>query len=926
MSSPNRRRLKVKVQGDFRGVIGDVHGDVNFTGRASYKNFDQRMRAARDYLENLATDCQKLRLRGLDSKADDPALQTKVGLEAVYVSLNTTASVEVKQSERESLTSLRLLHDPGFRADHRPVSALEALVKTPRLVLLGRPGSGKTTFFNHLAFRLARHWLEPDQHWLQSMETWAKSPPKLLPVAVALRHFVRSLAKERVGAIEEGFAKHCPVQPSLKELWDFVQVQLIGNGLEACAPALESATNEGEALWFFDGLDEVPTAALRVYVRDLMAVFLQRYRRARVLLACRIIPYQDRRWKLTEVPEFTLDRLDAEKERLFIESWFNAHHKYCGMPELEADAKAKKLVQALQDPRRRDLSEMAGEPMLLTLMALLQTSNRELPENRAELYQQAVELLLKRWDDVRALDGTLLASLPQALAEVGADHNDLQRVLWHLSLHVQREEFKRRTVKTKDSDRRDTADIPHATLVRFLAWLHPNDSKDWVEKKLIPLIQERSGLLVDEGYDEDHQPVYAFPHRSFQEYLAGAALRDEPLYKPPKPGQPEPPEPTPFPQRAIELVEPSGYWHEVIRWLASRLTHVSNSAHECLAFLKELAPENSQSATDWNRLWLAADCLVEMRLEKVRKERSGRELLRDLPPLLVQMIEQETLPARSRAYAATALGHLGDPRPGVMPSAPFSAGNPLFAWSSELPAVDRFRLGEGCERCIPAQYRLTRYPITVAQYALFASPKNYGDRRWWTEAGWDWKEREEIAGPDDDNLPGFQTPNHPRVGVSWYEARAYGLWLNKNFDPDQLGLPSGWAVRLPTETEWEYAASNGGTQKYPFEGNPDWSRHGNILNTGIGQSTAVGLFPAGRATSCGADDLAGNVWEWCRSHAQDEEQGAENEEGERERCSRGGDCRNDPGPALASFRDWNNPESRHDSLGFRLAASPALNG
>lgn len=163
-------------------------------------------------------------------------------------------------------------------------------------------------------------------------------------------------------------------------------------------PALESAAEAGQILWFFDGLDEVPTESLRAYVRSLVEALLKRYPRARYVLASRIAAYQDPRWKLPGIPIFTLARLDQPKQHFFIDAWFKAHHDHCGMDRVIADGKAARLKSALSDPRRRELREMAGEPMLMTLMALLQTDHRELPQGRAELYEQAVDLFVKRWD------------------------------------------------------------------------------------------------------------------------------------------------------------------------------------------------------------------------------------------------------------------------------------------------------------------------------------------------------------------------------------------------------------------------------------------------------------------------------------------------------------------------------------------------
>ncbi|MBV7336975.1 formylglycine-generating enzyme family protein [Chloroflexi bacterium TSY] len=148
-------------------------------------------------------------------------------------------------------------------------------------------------------------------------------------------------------------------------------------------------------------------------------------------------------------------------------------------------------------------------------------------------------------------------------------------------------------------------------------------------------------------------------------------------------------------------------------------------------------------------------------------------------------------------------------------------------------------------------YRISGYPVTVAQFQAFRTADGYQQQKYWTGAGWAWRQEEQIEAPREfDEI--FQTPNHPQVGVSWYEAVAFCRWLTETF---------GYEVRLPTEAEWERAARHTDGRTYPWNGEFDINRC-NIDETGIGATSAVGIYPAGDA-ECGAADLSGNVWEWC---------------------------------------------------------------
>jgi formylglycine-generating enzyme required for sulfatase activity len=218
------------------------------------------------------------------------------------------------------------------------------------------------------------------------------------------------------------------------------------------------------------------------------------------------------------------------------------------------------------------------------------------------------------------------------------------------------------------------------------------------------------------------------------------------------------------------------------------------------------------------------------------------------------------LPA-DRVKAGGVLARLGDPRPGVglradglpdivwieIPPGPFLMGNdkPAAKYDDEVPQFT-------CN-LIRQPYRISRYPVTVAQFAAFVLAGGYREPRFWTPAGW--KEKGDRTRPNDYD-PVFQTLNHPRVGVSWYEALAFCRWLAEQLKQE---------LTLPSEAQWERAARHTDGRLYPW-GNAidDVAKRCNMGAIGLGHTSPVGMFPEGHA-ACGAADLAGNVWEWCRT-------------------------------------------------------------
>ncbi|MFZ5857342.1 MAG: SUMF1/EgtB/PvdO family nonheme iron enzyme [Chloroflexota bacterium] len=190
-----------------------------------------------------------------------------------------------------------------------------------------------------------------------------------------------------------------------------------------------------------------------------------------------------------------------------------------------------------------------------------------------------------------------------------------------------------------------------------------------------------------------------------------------------------------------------------------------------------------------------------------------------------------------------------------------------------------------------------KYPVTNAQYERFLNAPDFADKIYWLEfpkfdencepignwgnTGVDWlkeqlkESKSKVLLPrywDDKNF-GKSNPNHPVVGISWYEASAYCEWLFQNWDSlaeskaNPLALPQ--SIRLPLETEWVTAAGGDKPEdRYPWDetGKETVSlkeilRRVNVIEGEIGHTTPVTQYPLGESPFRVAD-MAGNVWEW----------------------------------------------------------------
>ena len=118
--------------------------------------------------------------------------------------------------------------------------------------------------------------------------------------------------------------------------------------------------------------------------------------------------------------------------------------------------------------------------------------------------------------------------------------------------------------------------------------------------------------------------------------------------------------------------------------------------------------------------------------------------------------------------------------------------------------------------------------------------------------------------------------------------------------------------RLPTEEEWEWAAS-GGTREYPWGDDEPNDMHANFGEK-VGHTTPVGAYPTG-ATLEGLMDMAGNVWEWMENRYNDDEAW---------RAIRGGSWYYLTDVLPCANRLWYDPVNRDDNVGFRVARAQSI--
>jgi formylglycine-generating enzyme required for sulfatase activity len=781
-------------------VEGNVNINPSATGEADLKA----------YLRSLAVECSKLPLGIIDEQF---ANKNPLSLKDVYIDLHVLG-VQLDR-EKELYLLQRELEQPK-EGERVPLIDAIAEKKTRRIALLGVAGSGKTTFIHHLTYLLSRAYTEDQPVDLP------EALHGLVPVRLVLR---KAAAHVPLGA---GCGKAEMLWNALEE---DLKSKLGKDGASLGFAQLKQEMRAGCSLVLLDGLDEVPEAGQRrACLLQAVAEFLSVLPAdQRVILTARPYAYADPAWQLDGCEVFNLAPLNLKQVERFVRRWYASVRASINQDEAGAALRAGLLVSAIRE--RSYLADLASRPLLLTQMAMLHSTRKELPEDRADLYEKTVNLLLVLWQN-----GGTGAKIKLGEQTVELEPEFVRQALAELAYQTQKRQRGERVSE-------GPGDIPFGDLLvcfgkrlkRMQYNLNPLD--------LATYLENRTGLLVEREPER-----YCFAHRSFQEYLAACHLLDT------------------SPDRSADLrglvEEDAAWWREVILLAVGKTQQGGMGAALDLlrSALLPLAVEEcpAPGAVDWRAAALGGQALLELRVKERQVELA--ESPRNLPRArkwLVGVLERSGLPARERVEAGNVLVPLGDPR--FDPDCCYLSREELLGFV-RIPG-GAFRMGsdskqdpqskEWGEREYPQhtvdipEFYIQHYPVTVAQFGAFVGQSGYRpeDRRC---------------------LKGFT--NHPVVYVTWDDAMAYCQWLEswlREKGPDGLRrrLAEGWKIRLPTEAEWEKAARGEDGRIYPWGDKFDAER-ANTYESGIGGTSPVGSFPGG-GSPYGGQDMSGNVWEWC---------------------------------------------------------------
>ncbi len=303
--------------------------------------------ATRKYLENIREDFGQVRVLGM---------KERVTIDSLYVRANILEKISITSGDLPSeMEQNRESFHAGFSKTIETVDGEEILNRNENLIVLGKPGAGKTTYLKYLTLRMA------------TLFKGSQIKQHRLPIFVLLHEFAKS-GKTLLDHITEQF-DYC----SFEHPKHFIELLLIN----------------GDCLILLDGLDEVSRETYLDAVIQEVSIFTRKYRKSRFVISCRIAAYNhwfdNQKFKDVEIADFNKGQIEN-----FVERYFSKE------PEIGKSCWDKLKVS-------NSLLDMAKLPFLLSLLCNTYYSRKEFAPNRALLYYHTIKDLINTWDESRLI-------------------------------------------------------------------------------------------------------------------------------------------------------------------------------------------------------------------------------------------------------------------------------------------------------------------------------------------------------------------------------------------------------------------------------------------------------------------------------------------------------------------------------------------
>lgn len=406
--------------------------------------------------------------------------QIQVPLDEVYVRLTATAEHDVEEELAESAV------DQRADRDSRDLDIALALADQ-RSVLLGDPGSGKSTILRYLALSHARGVRNA------SRSVPGDTGPPRVPILIRVADYAES-------GLEQ------PLSEFLLEWHRLAEAPTEGLGR-----LFDQALASGDALVLLDGLDEVIGATARQLVVKRIDDFSDRHAWAgnRFVVTSRIAGYRERPLS-PKFKTFRIRPMDEEQVFAFLRKWCYAVERSSSvaLSEAEVQRNADREVDGIASAIAvsQGVRRLATSPLLLTILTLIHRTGAELPQRRIALYDLAVATLARTWRRAQGVPDDALV-----------DETLLTRVLSSVAywLHKERDAGVARLDELRPVIEARWAEV------QGIEWKLDSPSVRVTQEveDFLMAVRVQTGLLVERAPE-----MFGFMHLTFEEYYAARHL------------------------------------------------------------------------------------------------------------------------------------------------------------------------------------------------------------------------------------------------------------------------------------------------------------------------------------------------------------------------------------------------------------------
>lgn len=352
---PEIQMLEAQLEEQRTVLQSYVRDRINEHHSRSHASIRSRDRAS-EQLKLLKKELQKkIKKRGAAIKEEKQKIleypikpEEKAALNSQFPILVDQAIEELTRKQLHKLVSKAFSQDLKHTGSEE--NAWNAVIRRARVLILGRPGAGKTTFLKHL---LLKTLLNSDSE-------------ERLPIFISLRNFSDS--------------ESCDLFQNIVEEFDSC-------GFPKAEQFVERVLKKSDTcLLLLDGLDEV-SADVRDKVVEQINRLSRKYRGTQFVVSCRTANYLGRLQGFSE-----LEIIDFSREQIarFVKNWFQTN-----------EPAAIRFLKELRN--QQNLEELTTTPLLLAILCIAYKRNQQFPEQRASLYLMCIDALLVDWDSSRQI-------------------------------------------------------------------------------------------------------------------------------------------------------------------------------------------------------------------------------------------------------------------------------------------------------------------------------------------------------------------------------------------------------------------------------------------------------------------------------------------------------------------------------------------